>query len=707
MPYINEHSARIEDPKKYDEFRRENDKFKKGIHAIWGIILKPKRKSELQAIRFDAKEWTVEEAKKWLKDNNIKYISFEPAKEKKADEKKEINEILLYRKINLDLNKTKKDELGRIPLVLSTEYPVQRWDYQEILDHSSGSIDFSRAKDGLPCLFCHNMEIILGRIEDIYIENKELRGFYRAGNSEKAKEILKDIEDKIITDVSIGYTIHDIGVDEDNKIKRFMDWTPYEVSILPIGADINARLYREFNSNDVKKIEEKGFSIFESGKDSEAELLQSRSNDTKKIKEKIMPEENVDIKILTSEVKEDIRKKEMERIEEIYSLGEKMKMTAEAQDHIKRGISVDDFRKVVIEKHFHAVPVQIPTALLGMGEKEKKRYSIVRAIKLLSEGKPLDGMEKEASDAVSKICRREARGFFLPQDILQERQLNVGVSTEGGYLVGSKVLGEEIIELLRNKPYVAQLGARTISGIVGHLLLPRVTGGATAYWLSETGTVTASKQAFGQLALVPHRLVGDTAYTKELLNQASIDVENFVRDDIMSVLAIAKDKAAINGLGAAGEPLGITNTTGIKTITFGAAATWAKVVDFETQLADSNAEYGSMAYLTTPTVRGKWKTTVKATNQAIFIWENDVEKKGGIGIVNGYGAYATKQVSDDKVIFGNWADLILADWAGVDIVVDPYSLKKQGQIEITITLMSDIGVRHAVSFCVSTDSGAQ
>ena len=74
-PYPSEHSARISDPGHYDEFRRENDKFGSGIHAIWGIKTKPKRIVELQSIRFDAKKFTAAEAKKWLKDHNYKPIS--------------------------------------------------------------------------------------------------------------------------------------------------------------------------------------------------------------------------------------------------------------------------------------------------------------------------------------------------------------------------------------------------------------------------------------------------------------------------------------------------------------------------------------------------------------------------------------------------------------------------------------------------------
>lgn len=79
MPYANEHSARLEKPEKYKRFRRENNKFGPGIHAVWGIL--PDEKVELQAIRFDASKFTVFRARKWLKDHNYKPILFEPAKE--------------------------------------------------------------------------------------------------------------------------------------------------------------------------------------------------------------------------------------------------------------------------------------------------------------------------------------------------------------------------------------------------------------------------------------------------------------------------------------------------------------------------------------------------------------------------------------------------------------------------------------------------
>ena len=78
MPYPNEHSARVRDPGDFqsDSFRRKN--IEKGIDLILGK-LKGESSMTTQAYRFDKTIFTVVEAKKWLKDHKINYISFEPA----------------------------------------------------------------------------------------------------------------------------------------------------------------------------------------------------------------------------------------------------------------------------------------------------------------------------------------------------------------------------------------------------------------------------------------------------------------------------------------------------------------------------------------------------------------------------------------------------------------------------------------------------
>lgn len=612
------------------------------------------------------------------------------------------------RSITLDRAAVQQDS-RTLSLAFASEQPVERYWGVEILDLSPGAMRLGRMNAGAPLLCDHNTRCQVGIVETISIgTDRVARADVRFGKSARAEEEYQDVLDGIRTSVSVGYIIHAMSLESTKDgmdTYRITDWEPYEISMVSVPADYvgsgvgrgSETTWKEQEITITVKTSEVEQEISDP-EEIETETTATADPNTTSTKERQM-------EITVDDARKEARTEEQHRVREMMAIADKHPAVADmAREFINSGKPLDEFRTAALEKLSNAQPVNV-TADIGMSAREIKQYSIVRAMQQIAENGKLDGLEREASEATSKIAKREARGFFIPQDIMagqfkrSERALTAGNAAAGGFTVDSQLMVSDMIELLRNKTLVSQLGARTLSGLVGNIAIPRVAGGATAYWLAENGVVTASDQAFGQLGLTPHRLVGDTAYSKELLIQSSMDVEAFVREDLMRVLAIEKDRAAINGLGAFGEPLGILNTTGIGSVTFGAAATWAKVLAFETAVANANADIGNMAYLTTPTTRGVWKGAVKVTNQAVFLWENNE--------VNGYPAAATKQVPSEKVIFGNFNDLIIAEWAGIDVVVDPYSLKKSGQIEVTTTLWTDVGVRHPGSFAVSTDSGAQ
>lgn len=581
----------------------------------------------------------------------------------------------------------------------SSEEPVERWYGFEILDHSGNSCDLSRLNNRAPLLLGHDTEEQIGVVEKAWVQDGRGYAEVRFGNGEDATECFNDVKDGIRSKVSVGYRVksmmHEATTDGIESY-RVTGWQPYEISIVSVPADDSVGVGRSVeNPTEIQVQMNRNLNLNPSAEGGGGAAVAAPA----------APRVEV-----TGDA---ARSAERTRISEINKLAKRFNVPeADIDRFVNEGSSVDAFRAHILESRGAAKPVATEDPNIGMNAGEVNRWSLVRAISCIAAGKPLDGIEKEASDAVAKRNRREPAGFFVPHDIAgrslaetrglsseQVRALNVTNSSQGGFTVGTDVLGSSLIALLRNKAMVAQLGASSLSGLMGDVAIPKVTGGATAYWLSETGSGSDSTQAFGQLGLKPKRLFGATAFTKQLLAQSSIDVEGFVRDDLMRVLALEKDRVALNGLGANGEPLGILNTTGINTVTFGAAATWAKVVQFETEIATDNADYGPMAYLTTAPVRGKWKTTPKVTAQAIYLWQD--------GTVNGYRAEVSQQVPSDKVIFGNWSNVILADWDGMDVVVDPYSLAGSGQIKVTIQMLTDVGVRHPASFCVSTDSGAQ
>jgi len=366
-------------------------------------------------------------------------------------------------------------------------------------------------------------------------------------------------------------------------------------------------------------------------------------------------------------------------------------------------------RQLARETGNAAAAVQERDDSLGLSSKEIRSYSLLKVVRSLANREPLDGLEKEASEAEARRLGRDPSGVFIPAEVfggMQRRNIQrAGVAADGGYLVGEEVDYANMVELLRNQSHVMALGARTITGLRGDVSIPRVISGSTAYWLSETGQITASKAQFGQLKATPRRLGASIPYSKQLLVQSGLAVENFVREDIMSAFGLELDRVAINGAGAA-EPLGIFNlasgdrATGV---TFGAAPTWAKVVSFETNVETANAlglPGSRYAYLTTPGVKGAWKTTAKISGQASWLWENG-------DIVNGYDARSTNQVPSNKVIFGDFSQVMFFEWTGIDLTVDPYTLADQNQVKVTMQKHVDCLIRQGKAFSVSSDAGNQ
>jgi hypothetical protein len=193
------------------------------------------------------------------------------------------------------------------------------------------------------------------------------------------------------------------------------------------------------------------------------------------------------------------------------------------------------------------------------------------------------------------------------------------------------------------------------------------------------------------------------------LAQTSGDIENWVRQDLIATSAVALDLAALNGSGASNQPLGVLGQTGIGLITYGtdgAAPTYADFVAMETLINVANIPAdGPRSYIITPEVRAFGKRTVKVSGQLMgTIVDPD-------GTINGYPSFATNQLpkaltrgakSDCHAgIFGDWSSLMIGEWGGIELIVDPYTQKKQGMISLCSYLMADIAVRYPVAFGVS------
>lgn len=571
------------------------------------------------------------------------------------------------------------EEARTVELAFSSETPVDRPFGREVLDHAPDSVDLSRLNDGAPLLLEHDRSQQVGVIESARVDVDRIgRAVVRFSKSVLGNEIFQDVKDGIRRLVSVGYVVDEFASEKAEaglETLRAISWRPLEVSFVAIPADQNVGVGRSDAKPTNQEPKEKPKKM------NEEKIVHETREAPKPDQPKAEPEVRI-------EVRAD------KRATEIAALGQKFEASAQAVDFIAEGKSADDFKTYLMERNAKAEPIAKPEADLGLNERERKSYSLVRAIRNAAEtGGRVDGFELEISQEIAKRSGREPQGFYAPNDVLgrmSQRDLTTGVDAAGGFLVETG--NGEYIDPLTAAPLVVQLGARVMSGLSGNVNLPQ-GGTATAYWTAENAAATESTPTIAQLSLSPNRVAAYSEISKQLLAQASYDVEGIIRDDLNKQLSLAIDKAAIQGSGSSNEPTGITNTSGINTVTMaGAAPAYADVVDIEAAVETDNALAGSLAYIMTPADKATLRKTSVDSGSGRFIMEGSD--------LNGYRAEATTQSPTTTLIFGNFSDLIVAEWgSGVDLVVDPYSLALTGLLRVHVSRFADVGVRHAVSFC--------
>jgi HK97 family phage major capsid protein/HK97 family phage prohead protease len=550
----------------------------------------------------------------------------------------------------------------------SSENPVARYFGNEILSHETKAADLSRLNDGAPLLFNHDVDRVIGVVETARIDDKLKRGYARVrfSKNEFAQEVLADVRDGILRNVSFGYSIDKMEERGGNFVATA--WSPYEISMVSIPADKTVGIGRSL-------------------------LLTNPAASAAPTPDPLpMETATPDLAVVRAEAVE----AERSRIAQISALCDKHKMAELGQQLVESGRSIDEARAAVLDKlNIPLETVTMQTADIGLSVKESRSFSFLRAINYLAN--PTDrsareaaGFEIEASEAAAQKLGRQSRGITIPQDVLR-RDLNVGTASAGGNLVATELDAGSFIDLLRNASALDQAGATVLTGLTGMVAIPRQTGGGTAYWVAESGASTESQQTVDQISLAPRSVGAFTDYSRRLLIQSSIDVENMVRSDLATVIALEIDRCGLYGTGNNSQPLGLKLTTGISTEDFALdSPTFAEVVALESDVATANALLGSPVYLMNAAMRGNLKVRAKDAGSGLFVMDGD--------LVNGYRAVMSNQVLSGDLWFGNFADLVIGYFSGLDLMVDPYTHSTSGTVRVVAMQDVDIAVRQPASF---------
>ena len=312
------------------------------------------------------------------------------------------------------------------------------------------------------------------------------------------------------------------------------------------------------------------------------------------------------------------------------------------------------------------------------------KFSLLKAINDVANNRQLDERAQEVvSNGIAEM-RKAGQSFtgqiVLPMEMRSDIQATVAAA--GQENVAEDKLG--ILEPLRANLVLVNAGASYMTGLIGDVSIP-VYSGSNVGWAGEVSTASDGAGTFSEVTLSPKRLTAYIDVSKQFLIQDSNSAEEMLKRDIVAAIS-NKLEATILGseAGSNTQPAGLFNGV----VADSTAVTYKDIVNMEAELEDANV-MGNIKFIVSPSAKADLKTTEKGNTDNFLMEGNEL---------NGYPVMCTSAVTGKGVIMANWSDLVIGQWGGIDLVVDPYTQAANGKVRLVINAYFDAKPRRTEAF---------
>ena len=374
------------------------------------------------------------------------------------------------------------------------------------------------------------------------------------------------------------------------------------------------------------------------------------------------------------QLREEIQKKD-EELQELKGRLERLSLDDEKEEEDEREVMEEEDEEEIINKD-------------NKGKRNmKKQFSLVKAIRNIANNQPLD----KVSLAVIKEGQKEARKAGVnAQGQIQlpttEKRGVISVTTEGEDVVATDIF--DILTPLRARNVLAKAGAKFMNGLVGNVQVPIMTK-SNVTWEGETATAKDGAGTFKHVTLSPRRLTAFIDCSKQMIAQDSIGVENAIREDLVAAINSKLEETILgSAAGTTTQPAGI-----FKTIEPTAVTDFAGIVNKESEVEDANV-IGECVYVLSNKAKAVLRNMPKSAKSTQLVFEN--------GEIDGTKALNTSNVEGKNYVYGDFSNLAIGTWGGVDLTVDPFTKAADGQIRIVVNMYVDCQVLRPEAFTTGT-----
>lgn len=355
-------------------------------------------------------------------------------------------------------------------------------------------------------------------------------------------------------------------------------------------------------------------------------------------------------------------------------------------------------------------------------KRESEKFSFGKLVRELAEGRGdesrITGLEKELVQESAKEKRElgsNGSGLYLSNRFMtvEKRTMSAGSATAGGNFIATEKI--PFFDALYAKTVLEQLGAVKLTGLSANADLTGFSAGVSAGWATEVADAASGDPTTASRSITPKRLTAYVDLSKQLLIQDNYSIEAYTQESFMKAFAVAIEAAAINGSGSSGQPTGLLGTSGIGSVamgTNGAVPTLAKILELIQVVESANAGMNGK-FLVNPKVVAKLKQTVIDAGSGAMIMSYGPYFGGVNEQIDGKPVFSTSNVPSNltkgsgtglsAIIYGDFENLVVGQYGGIDLVVDTMSQAIGGKTRIVMNQYVGVAVKQPAAFAAIQD----
>lgn len=322
--------------------------------------------------------------------------------------------------------------------------------------------------------------------------------------------------------------------------------------------------------------------------------------------------------------------------------------------------------------------------------KMKKQFSLLKAINDIANNRSLDAVSQAVINAGADEMRSAGQSFSGQIQLPVESRAAVTITNEHDDVV--EVEFADLLTPLRAKNVLVAAGAKYMSGLIGDVQVP-IMGAGNVTWEGEVASAKEAGYTFTSKKLQPKRLTAYVDISTQFLVQDSIGAEQAIRADIVAAINSKLESTILGSAqGSTTTPAGIFYGQTPKKIT-----TFKDICDLEASIEDANV-IGECKYVMSNKAKAALRNMAKSSKSTQLVMEN--------GEVDGTPVLNTSNVEAQNIAYGDWNNLAIGQWGSIDLVVDPYTLAKDGQVRIVINAFFDAVTLRPEAFAFGTTQTA-